>query len=143
MLTETLVNSEPSNLHDWLKANRLSLDIAKTELMVIGSHQRLANTVTHSFKIQIEGQAITRVCDTKSLSIYIDQHLSWSKQVNEITKSISPGIGALKRLRPFIKEDTAILLYRAPTSFANYKLVPYGLSLSLIIILLLLPFVLD
>ena len=81
--------------------------------MVIGSRQRLANTVTHSFKIQIERKAITRVCDTKSLGIYIDQHLSWSKQVNEIAKCISSGIGALKRLRPFINEDTAIRLYRA------------------------------
>ena len=80
--------------------------------MVIGSRQRLAYIVTHSFKLQIEGQAITRVCDTKSLGIYIDQHLSWSKQVNEITKSIFSGIGALKRLRPFIDKDTAILLYR-------------------------------
>ena len=73
---ETLVNSELSNLHNWLRANRLSLNIAKTELMVTGSRQRLANTVTHSFKIQIEGQAITRVCHTKSLGIYINQHLS-------------------------------------------------------------------
>ena len=100
---ETLVNSELSNLHDWLKANRLSLNIVKTELMVKGSRQRLANTVTHSFKIQIEEQAIARVCDTKSLGIYIDQHLLWSKQVNEIAKSISSGIGALKRLGPFYK----------------------------------------
>ena len=34
--------------------------------------------------------------------------------VNEIAKTISSGIGALKsRLRPFISDDTAILLYRA------------------------------
>ena len=37
------------------------------------------------------------------------------KHVNEIAKTISSGIGALKRLRPFISEDKAIhpLLYRA------------------------------
>ena len=93
--------------------------------------------------------------------VYIDQHLSWSKQVNEI--AISSGIGALKRLRPFINEDMAILLYRAliephfdyccpvwdglsnelADQLQNYKIVPYGLSPSLIIILVLLPFVLD
>ena len=63
---ETLVNSELSNLHDWLRANRLRLKIAKTEL--IGSLQRLANTVTHSLKIQIEGQEISRVCEFVTLS---------------------------------------------------------------------------
>ena len=50
---------------------------------------------------------------TKSLGVYIDQNLSWSQHVNETAKIISSGIGALKRLRPFIWEDTAILLYRA------------------------------
>ena len=50
---------------------------------------------------------------TKSLGGYIDQNLSWSKHVNETAKIISSGIGALKRLRPFISEDTAILRYRA------------------------------
>ena len=50
---------------------------------------------------------------TKSLGLYIDQNLSWSKHVNETAKIISSGIGALKRLRPFICDDTAILLYRA------------------------------
>ena len=54
-----------------------------------------------------------RVPHTKSLGVYIDQNLSWSKHVNETTKIISSGIGALKRLRPFICEETAILLYRA------------------------------
>ena len=47
----------------------------KPELMLIGSRQRLANTVrvTHSFNVQIEGHEINRVCDTKSLEIYIDR----------------------------------------------------------------------
>ena len=106
---ESVLNGELINL----RVNRLSLNIAKTELMLIGSRQRLANTVTHLFNVQIEGQEINRVCNTKSLGIYMDQNLSWSKHVNEIAKTISSGIGALKRLRPFISEDTAILLYRA------------------------------
>ena len=49
----------------------------------------------------------------RSLGIHIDQHLSWTKHVNEIARVVSSGIGALKRLRPFICEDSAILLYRA------------------------------
>ena len=50
---------------------------------------------------------------TKSLGVYIDQNLSWSKHVNDTAKIISSGIGALKRLRTFICKETAILLYRA------------------------------
>ena len=38
---ETSVNAELNNLNCWLKANRLSLNIAKTEFMIIGSRQKL------------------------------------------------------------------------------------------------------
>ena len=35
------INPELSNLNRWLKANKLSLNVAKTEWMIIGSRQRL------------------------------------------------------------------------------------------------------
>ena len=81
--------------------------------MFIGSRQRLSNTANHSINIHIEGQQINRVCHSRSLGIHIDQHLSWTRHVNEIARVVSSGIGALKRLRSFICEDSAILLYRA------------------------------
>ena len=110
---ELALNAELANLHEWLNVNKLSLNIAKTEFMLIGSRQRLATTIDHSLTVQIKGHEIDGVPHTKSLGVYIDRNLSWSKHVNETAKIVSSGIGALKRLRPFICEDTAILLYRA------------------------------
>ena len=83
--------------------------------MLIGSRQRLATTIGHSLTVQIEGHEIDRVPHNKSLGICIDQNLSWSKHVNDTAKTVSSGIGALKRLTPFICEDTAI--------FNNYSLI--------------------
>ena len=75
--------------------------------MLIGSRQSLASTtIGHSLTVQIEGLELDRVPHTKSLGLNIDQNLSWSKHVNETAKIISSGIGALKRLRPFICDDT-------------------------------------
>ena len=108
---ELALNAELANLHEWL--NKLSLNIAKTEFMLIGSRQRLATTIDHCLIVQIKGHEIDGVPHTKSLGVYIDQNLSWSKHVNETLKIVSSGIGALKRLRSFLCEDTAILLYRA------------------------------
>ena len=81
--------------------------------MLIGSRQRLATTIGHLLTVQIKGHEIDTVPHTKSLGVYIDQNLSWSKHINETAKTISSGIGALKRLRSFICNYTAILLYRA------------------------------
>ena len=110
---ELALNAELAKPHEWLNVNKLSLNIAKTEFMLIGSRQRLATTIDHSLTLQIKGHEIEGVPRTKSLGVYIDQNLSWSKHVNETAKIVSSGIGALKRLRPFICEDTAMLLYRA------------------------------
>ena len=90
-----LAFGELANLHKWRIVNKLSQNIAKTELLLIGSHQRLANKADHSLNIHSEDQVINRLCDTKSLRIHIEQYLSWSKHINEIARTISSGIGAL------------------------------------------------
>ena len=48
---ENLMNSSLVNLNRWLIANKLSLNIAKTEFMVIGSRQRLATFDNHELYV--------------------------------------------------------------------------------------------
>ena len=93
--------------------------MAKTELMIIGSRQRL-NAHCEEIDISIDDKTIKR-------DLTIDAQLSRSKHVDEICKKASSAIGALKRVRPFISTDVAkitksrcqsnYLLIRAPTSF--------------------------
>ena len=66
---------------------------------------------TRIVEIRIDDQIIKRVVHTKSLGLTIDAHLSWGKHVEEICKKVSSAIGALKRVRPFISKETAILIY--------------------------------
>ena len=110
---EEVLNHELGNLSEWLIANRLSLNVAKTEVMLVGSRQKLATTSDQTFVTQIDDQEITRVSHTKSLGVTIDQNLTWSIHVGEIVSKISSAIGALKRLRPFINKETAIKIYQA------------------------------
>ena len=53
------VTSELNNLTCWLRANRLSLNVAKTELMIIGSRQRL-NGQREEIDISIDDKTILR-----------------------------------------------------------------------------------
>ena len=50
-----------------------------------------------------------KVCET-----YRRQHfiLNWSKHIDNISKKVSSGIGALKRMRSFIDKETAIKVYQ-------------------------------
>ena len=106
------VTSELNNLTCWLRANKLSLNVAKTELVIIGSRQRL-NAQCEEINISIDDRTIKTVDHTKSLGLAIDAQLSWSKHVDEISKKVSSAIGALKRVRPFIPTDVAVQIYNA------------------------------
>jgi len=108
---ENAVNLELRNLQRWLITNRLSLYIAKTEF--IGSNQRIHALSNNQIDIEIEGKSIKRVKEAKSLGLFIDEHLSWTKHIEEISEKISSAIGALKRIRPFISESTALQIYQA------------------------------
>ena len=81
--------------------------------MVIGSNQRLCALLNNQINIEIEGKSIKKVKEAKSLGLLIDEHLAWTKHIDEKSKKISSAIGALKRIRPFISESTALQIYQA------------------------------
>ena len=72
--------------------------------MIIGSRQRLFEQNDEHIRIEIDGiyKTIKRVNETKSLGLQIDEHLTWARHVENISKKIASAIGALKRVRQFI-----------------------------------------
>ena len=81
--------------------------------MVIGSNQRIHALSNNQIDIEIDGKSIKRVKEAKLLGLFIDEHLSWTRHIEEISKKISSAIGALKQKRPFISESTALQIYQA------------------------------
>ena len=81
--------------------------------MVIGSNQRMYALSNNQINIEIDGKAIQTVDAAKSLGLLIKKHLSWSKHMDDKSMKISSAIGALKRVRPFTSERTALQICQA------------------------------
>ena len=64
---EQATNSELNNLYSWLKANKLSLNIAKTEFMVISNRQKFLAENCSEINIQLDGHPISTIEHAKSL----------------------------------------------------------------------------
>ena len=106
------MNTELKSLNSWLEVNKLSLNIVKNEFMVIGSRQRLATHANLDLDVFVDNKRISRVSSSESLGLTMDESLTWSKLIDNISKKISSGIGALKRMRSFISRETAIKGYK-------------------------------
>ena len=65
------LNHDLDNLNKWLISNKLTLNSAKTEFMLIGSRQKLS-TLSNPLKLSIDNVAIEHVSSVKSLGIFID-----------------------------------------------------------------------
>ena len=61
----------------WLSANKLSLDVAKTEFILISTHQMLQRNSDFQLNIHIEGKQVEQGSECKTLRVVIDQHLNW------------------------------------------------------------------
>ena len=64
---------------------------------------------------------------TKSLGIYIDENLIWNVHIENLSKKIASGIGALKRIRPFVPHRTLRFIYNSLAKlYFDYCNVDWG-----------------
>ena len=65
---ETQINTELKSINLWLRANKLSLNVAKTEFMVISSRQKLQSLNDKTININVEGVKINQTDNSKAAS---------------------------------------------------------------------------
>ena len=106
------VNNELKSVGQWLIANKLNLNIIKTEYLLVGSNYKSAQLVL-PLQIKMEDDPIKRVKVNKSLGVYVVKHLSWSNHIDHMAKKISSGLAGLKQVRPFVPTEVLITIFKA------------------------------
>ena len=81
-------NSDLKYIDRWLKANKWSLKVDKTEFMVISSRQKLQFLNDYTMNIHIDGVPINQSNQSKSLGLIIDENLWWKAHIHEISKKV-------------------------------------------------------
>ena len=80
----------------WLRANKLSINIEKTELVVF---RRQNTKLNNSFKIKLDGKRLFPTSSVKYLGVLLDEHLTWSPQISHLQMKLNRAIGILSKLR--------------------------------------------
>ena len=90
------MNQDLKNLSQWLKVNKFSLNVKKTELIIFHP----TNTkLDHGIKFKLNERRLTHISTVKYLGILLDEHLLWTKQVNWVNLKLKQTIGILSKLR--------------------------------------------
>ena len=112
------VNLDMKNLTDWLNANKISLNVQKTEL-VIFKHQR--KKIDSEVKIKLSRKRLYPTDSVKYLGIRIDKNLNWKCHVSEIAIKFNRANALLFKIRNFVNVKTLKTIhYTIFDSHINY-----------------------
>ena len=104
------INSELISIAEWFCANRLSLNLEKTNYILFRSHKKMCPP-SDSLQLSINGTFISQVNSAKFLGVHIDQHLTWNDHIKNISAKIAKNVGILKRVSYILPSSIRAKLY--------------------------------
>jgi Reverse transcriptase (RNA-dependent DNA polymerase) len=110
-------------LDDWLKANKLSLNVAKTKYIVFKPPEK--PLLPEAVYFTIRGVQLQKVSSIKYLGLVIDERLSWNEHIKHVSNKISKFIYIFSKAKHYHDRNVLKLIY---TSFV-YPHLLYGIEL--------------
>jgi hypothetical protein len=121
---ETNLNNQLYNVNKWLCANKLSLNIEKSNFVIFRPPQK---KISYSINLKINNKIIEEKTSIKYLGVIIDGHLNWKDHVHELSKKISRIVGILLKLRHFFPIKILVQLYYSIIyPFLSYDVLIWG-----------------
>jgi hypothetical protein len=103
-----ILNGELSKLETWLRVNKLSINLDKTNYMVFKTKNKPCST---NKTVLFSGAQVAKVTSTRFLGVVISENLSWKDHVMYICKKIARSIGIIAKARKVFNKATCLSLY--------------------------------
>ena len=103
-----LTNSELSRVSNWMLANNLVVNKAKTVALLVFPQTRKSTT---SFILNFDNQIVQPSESAKLLGIFVDEHLWFKPHITFLEKKIARSVGVLAKLSYNLPRNTLIILY--------------------------------
>ena len=100
------MNNGLKTVDEWLKTNRLSLNISKTSYMIFSDLKHLPHK-----EIKNREKPISKVSEAKFLEIYIDENLSFKSHIDHLRTKLAQAIGTIRRISYLLPVSTRMNLY--------------------------------
>ena len=110
-IVQVRLQSSSTNFNFWCIVHKMFVNLTKTSSMSIGSRQNLSNN--DELSITIDNEDISNVDNQKLLGIFIDETLSWDKQIDSVCLNITRRITLLKLLSKYVDMANLKLYYNS------------------------------
>ena len=104
------IEAEMALICDWLNNNKLSLNVSKTNYMIMTPSYREVND---DLTIKVNGETIERVSETKFLGVILDRRLTFKSHIDYIANKIAKCVGLLSKAKHILSTDSLRTLYVA------------------------------
>ena len=104
------VNFDLKNIIHWLRANKISLNADKTELILFRSKNKV---ITKNQNFWISGQKIHPLTQTKYLGITLDENLKFKKHMELLKTKLNWANGLLAKIRHLVSKNLLRTIYFA------------------------------
>ena len=124
---ETTVNEELKKVKHWCHINKLSLNLEKTNYMIIKSPRK--KEITNIFLRNNDGTnySLKRKDHIRYLGVMIDDSVSWKCHIAFISSKISRNIGIFAKLCHFISlQQLEQLYYNLIYPYLSYAITAWG-----------------
>ena len=127
-LMET-INSDIIQLSNWFLANKLSINVKKSNFMIFKPRQ---NWQKIDLKIEINSYRIEQVREVVFLGVILDEHISWKPHISHIASKISKSIGIIQFRSSFYLSKRALptLYYSLVLPCIQYCILVSGSTYS-------------
>ena len=94
------INYDLKSIAEWLKANKISLNSGKTELVLFRSKDK---KITKNMNFRISGQKINMISETKYLGLILDEHLTFKYHLQDLKLKLNRTNCLLSKIRYYVK----------------------------------------
>jgi hypothetical protein len=114
------INEDLHSLAEWFYANKLSINVSKTNYVLVSRQ----NVSTES-EVKIGNTKIERKHYVKLLGIIVDQKVDWSEHIRYCKAKLSSSLYALNAAKRYLTTHHLLMLY----NYLIYLYLTYGVLL--------------
>ena len=110
---------------NWLRNNKLLLNVPKSKLMIIGNSRKLKEFA--NIQLIANDTPLERVQNFKYLGVVIDENLSWKSHIEKLQLKVSQRLGILRRIKHLLPKHARIIFVNTMiTSLLDYGSLVWG-----------------